>query len=230
MLRSFRFGESKLITDFYTEEMGRLSVIANAPNGSRKRQRSPAMQPLSIVELECDVRQRQRLQKLREVRLAEPYTSLPFDASKLSIGLFVAEFLCYALRGEQKDRPLFAYVEKSLRWLDGCATGFANFHLVFLMRISRFLGFYPNLESDGEFFDLRESTFTGRQPLHRDYLQPEEAGRIRQLMRMDYTTMHLFAMSRQERNRCVEVLLLYYKLHLPDFPDMRSLPVLRELF
>ena len=50
------------------------------------------------------------------------------------------------------------------------------------------------------------------------------------LMRMNYETMHLFAMSRTERNRCLEIILRYYRLHLPGFPELKSPDVLRELF
>lgn len=49
-------------------------------------------------------------------------------------------------------------------------------------------------------------------------------------MRMDYPTMHLFHMSHTDRNRLLEVALVYYRLHLPDFPDLRSLSVLQELY
>ena len=49
-------------------------------------------------------------------------------------------------------------------------------------------------------------------------------------MRMNYDTMHLFEMSRAERNRCVEIILSYYRLHLPGFPELKSLEVLRELY
>ena len=42
------------------------------------------------------------------------------------------------------------------------------------------------------------------------------------MMRMDYSTMHLFKMSHEERNRLLEVSLTYYRLHLPDFPEMKS--------
>ena len=67
-------------------------------------------------------------------------------------------------------------------------------------------------------------------PLHRDFLAEQEASRIRLLMRMDYPTMHLFRLSRAERSRILEILLLYYQLHLPAFPELRSLKVLQELY
>ena len=50
------------------------------------------------------------------------------------------------------------------------------------------------------------------------------------LMRMNYETMHLFGMSRAERTRCLTTINDYYSLHLPDFPVLKSLEVLKELF
>jgi DNA repair protein RecO (recombination protein O) len=77
---------------------------------------------------------------------------------------------------------------------------------------------------------LREARFCNTAPLHRDFLQPEEAGMIQLLMRMDFPTMHLFRLSHQERNRIVDVLVQYYRLHIPQFPELRSLSVLQELW
>jgi DNA repair protein RecO (recombination protein O) len=106
------------------------------------------------------------------------------------------------------------------------------------MRLSRFLGFYPNLEECEEknekfgdlLFDLREARFCRMTPLHRDFLDSNEAQMIHLLMRMDFPTMHLFRLSHQERNRIVEVLLQYYRLHIPQFPELKSLAVLQELW
>ena len=114
----------------------------------------------------------------------------------------------------------------------GCETSFANFHLVFLMRLSRFLGLYPNVEeySSSDYFDLLNACFVSSQPYHGMFVRPEEASHIRTLMRMNYETMHLFAMNRMERNRCLDIINEYYRLHLPDFPELKSLPVLQELF
>ena len=94
------------------------------------------------------------------------------------------------------------------------------------------IGFFPNLEDyrEGAVFDMRSGEFADTAPLHRDYIEPTEAARIGVLMRMNYETMHLFRMSHDERNRCVELILAYYKLHVPNFPELKSLAVLQELF
>ena len=232
VLHSLKYGETRMIVDMFTRQFGRLSFIVSMPKTAKSKMKKQFFQPLSLLEIETDVRPKMQLQKLSDVRLASPFASIPFHPHKLSMALFLAEFLYYALRSEQRNELLYDYVESSILWLDGQEDRFANFHLVFLMRLSRFLGFYPNLDhyQTGDYFDLRVSEFLSAPPLHRDFLYPEEADKVQLMMRMDYPTMHLFRMSHQERNRLLEVTLIYYRLHLPDFPEMKSISVLQELY
>ena len=232
VLHSLKYGETRLIVDMFTRSMGRQSFIVSIPKSTKAKIKKQLFQPLSILVIEFDSRPKVQLQKLADVRLALPFSSIPFHAHKLSISLFLAEFLYYALRGEQENELLFDYVANSLLWLDGQQDRFSNFHLVFLMRLSRFLGFYPNLDhyQSGDYFDLRESMFQSAPPVHRDFLFPEEANKVQLMMRMDFPTMHLYRMSHDDRNRLLEVTLKYYRLHLPDFPELKSVSVLQELY
>ena len=211
VLHSLKYGETRLIVDMFTRSQGHLSFIVNIPKSSKSKFKKQFFQPLSLLEIETDIRPKLQLQKLADVRLSSPFSSIPFDAHKLAISLFLSEFLYHALRSEQRNEPLFDYIVNSLQWFDGQPGSFASFHLVFLMRLSRFLGFYPNLDDylPGDYFDLRESVFC--------------AG-------MDYPTMHLFRMTHQERNRLLEVTLAYYRLHIPDFPELKSVAVLQDLY
>ena len=232
VLHSLKYGETRLIVDMFTRSQGRQSFIVNIPKSVKGKIKKQLFQPLTLLEIESDLRPKLQLQKLSDVRLASPFSSIPFDPNKLSISLFIAEFLYYALRSEQHNEPLFDYIVNSIQWLDAQTDRFANFHLVFLMRLSRFLGFYPNLEhyQPGSYFDLRESIFLIVPPVHHDFLHPQEAEKIQLMMRMDFSTMHLFRMSHQDRNRLLEVALIYYRLHIPDFPELKSVPVLQELY
>ena len=232
VLHSVKYGEQKIIVDMLTADLGRLSFACRLPKTQRGKLKKQLFQPLTLLNIELDFRQGAALQTLRDVQMAHPFASIPFDAAKLSISLFVAEFLLHATRGEQQNEPLFQYIENSVLWLDGQTRAFANFHLVFMMRLSRFIGFFPNLDDyhDGDFFDLRNGVFSAVQPSHSEFVAPNEAAHIGKLMRMGYESMHLFRLSRHERNRCVEFILAYYQLHVPNFPELKSLPVLQELF
>ncbi|MEG2515116.1 MAG: DNA repair protein RecO, partial [Bacteroidaceae bacterium] len=82
----------------------------------------------------------------------------------------------------------------------------------------------------GDYFDLMNACFSSFKPFHNSYIKPEEAAKLIRLMRMNYETMHLFKMSRGERNRCLATINDYYRLHLPEFPVLKSIGVLQELF
>lgn len=238
VLNSLKYGDSQVIVDIFTEEAGRVAFIQKLPRSARSRMGKQLFQPLTILDLEFDHRPRQNLQRIREAAIACPFASIPFDARKLGISLFVAEFTTYATRAEQGNRQMYMFVENSVRWLDACRRDFANFHIVYMLHLARFVGFYPNLGDTAtagarqadEYFDLRGGCFVAHTPVHSDFLQPAEAQKIRLLMRLSYTTMRLLSLSRSERNRIVEVVLQYYRLHQPDFPELKSLGVLKELF
>lgn len=233
VLRTLKYNDTSLIADIYTEVSGRGSFLVSVPRSRKAAVKSVLFQPLSLVELEVDLRPNATIYKVKEAKSFYPFSSLPYDPYKSAIALFLSEFLYRAVREEAENRSLFAYLQHSIIWLDECRTGFANFHLVFLMRLSRFLGLYPNLEDyrQGDCFDLRGSCFAPLRPqVHSDYIGSEEASRLILLMRMNYETMHLFAMSRVERTRCLVIMNEYYRLHLPDFPVLKSIEVLKELF
>lgn len=224
--------DNKIVVDTLAENEGRVQFVATVSRSPRARVKRQLFQPLALVDIIAEGKANASLRVVKDASVAVPLVSVPFNPYKLSIALFVADFLKMALRGQQADPLIYKYVESSIMWLDGAEAGFANFHLVFMMRLSRFIGFLPNLEdyAEGCYFDLAGGCFCAMPPMHRDFLQPHEASRINALMRMSYETMRLFAMSRAERNRCVEVILDFYRLHVPDFRELKSWEVLKRLF
>lgn len=230
VLRSIKYGEQSLIVDLFTQYGGRQSFVVRIPKSPRAKMKKQFFQPSTILEIEFDYRPRLSLQKMKTATIALPFVSIVSNPFKLSIVLFLCELLAYATKDEQQDTPLYNYIESGLVWLDNANDGFANFHVVFLARLTLFLGFCPNLDSYGPYFDLRGGGFVSSRPLHPDYLEHDESDLVASLMRLDYNTMRLFKLNRSQRWRCLEVVLKYYQLHLPDFPELKSLDVLRELF
>ncbi|MDY6241855.1 MAG: DNA repair protein RecO [Prevotella sp.] len=232
VLRTVKYGESRIIVDLLTREAGRVSMVCQLTKSGKGKIKKQLLQPMTMLDVAFDYRKNISLQHFQDLRIGQVYRSLLFDPYKLSITLFLAEFLIYATRDETDNRQLYDFIETSLLWLDNADGGFANFHLVFMLRISLFIGFYPNLDDyhEGCWFDLREGCFTPLRPSHNDCLKPDEAARMRTIMRMSLDNMHLFRMSRVERNRCAEIILYYYRLHQSDFPELRSIEVLKELF
>ena len=232
VLRSVRFGESSLIVDVLTKSSGRVSFMVHIPKTSKGKIKKQYFQPMTLLDFEYDFRQRSNLQRIKDVRVSLPYSSISIDPAKSCISLFLSEFIYYATRNEQENPTLFSYISTSLEWLDNAYEDFANFHLVFMMRLGKFLGFHPFLEdfTPGCFFDLRNGCFTLSMPLHTDFLNAADAGHLYNLMRMNFDTMKLFKLSHDDRNRITEIVLRYYKLHLPNMPELQSFDILREVF
>lgn len=232
VLRSVRFGESSLIVDVLTKSSGRVSFMVHIPKTSKGKIKKQYFQPMTLLDFEYDFRQRSNLQRIKDVRVSLPYSSIPIDPAKSCISLFLSEFIYYTTRNEQENPTLFTYISTSLEWLDNAYEDFANFHLVFMMRLGKFLGFHPFLEdfTPGCFFDLRNGCFTLSMPLHTDFLNAADAGHLYNLMRMNFDTMKLFKLSHDDRNRITEIVLRYYKLHLPNMPELQSFDILREVF
>lgn len=232
VLHTLKYNDTSIIVEMYSECLGRSSYLVKVPRSNKSAVKSVLFQPLAILELEIESKSTSTLYRVKDAKAYYLFSTLPYDPYKSAIALFLAEFLYRAIREEAENRPLFTYLLHSIQWLDQQEFNYANFHLVFLMRLSRFLGLYPNLEDykSGDYFDLLNASFSTQKPLHNSYININESARLVQLMRMNYETMHLFAMSRAERNRCLVIINDYYRLHLPDFPILKSLEVLKELF
>jgi DNA repair protein RecO (recombination protein O) len=236
VLRTLKYNDASTIVEIYTELCGRASFVISV---SRSKQTGIRLglglfQPLAMIEFEADFRPTTTsLYRIKEAKSLIPFTTIPYDPFKSAISLFLADFFCRALREEGENHSLFAYLKYSIIWLDEVREEYANFHIIFLMHLSRFLGLYPNLENyhEGDYFDMLNAGFTSTRPMqHSFFILPEEASRLLYLTRMSYRTMHLFKMNRKERIRCLTIINEYYRLHLPGFPQLKSLKILQELF
>ena len=232
VLRYNRYNDDSAIVDIFTLSRGSLPFLVHDRRGKRKGGvQTTLLRPLNIVELVFDYRPSLSLQRIQELHIGHCYTSLPYDPIKETVALFLSEFLHSALRNEVQNADLYHYILYSLQWFDATSEGVANFHVAFLICLTHYLGFRPNLDAHAQpaYFDLRDGTAADSAPQHGYYLTGEEAAALPKLLRMNIRNMHKFRLNRQQRGRMLDVLTLYYKLHVPEFRELRSLAVLREV-
>lgn len=232
VLRSLRYGDQQVILNVFTETSGTVPFIVRLPRGGKQGMRASVWQPLALVDVIWEPRPRMNFQKPQEVVLWQPWRDLPFQPAKASIVLFLAECLSHALASEQENGALFDFLVSSLQWLDAAEDRYANFHVVFLLHLSLFLGFMPNDEdwAEGSFFDLQAASFVRARPAYPFYIEPAEAALVQKFLRMDYRSMRAVRLSGAARRRALELIILFYRLHIPEFPEIKSLGVLAEVF
>ena len=231
VLHSIKYSDSASIVTVYTRHFGRVSYMVHGINKKKSTCRAALMQPLSIVEMDVFHTPGKDLQRIKDLRIAYLFTGIPFDPVKNAVGLFLSEMLFRTLRQTEPDESIFLFLENSIQQFDCCEVGVANFHLVFLIKLTRFMGFEPNNdEGNISFFDLMNGVFLGQKPLHPHFLNPELTTDFLLLLKTDYTNMNNLHLSRQKRTKLLEGLIEYYKLHIPDFHGVHSLEVLQSLF
>lgn len=232
VLHCLPYSDSTHIVHLYTEDFGRMSYMVRLSKGKQSGLKRALFQPLSILSIQADHKGSRQLQRLKDATTTYPFSSVPFDVIKSSIALFLAEVLYRSLRDTERNPDLFEFMSRSIQWLDLGDKGLANFHLVFLIKLTRYLGFYPNLENrrEGWFFDLQGGVFVPNCPPHTAWLGPADALAFSRLMRINYDNMDTFGFEHGQRVRILRLMLDYYRLHLIEFPQIKSLDVLVDLF
>lgn len=230
VLRKVRYNDTGMIVDIFTASRGTVSFLAKAGKGSHIK--APLLTPLAIVDIGFRWRAQRPLQHLDDVQTAMPYSTLGIDPVRTSVAMFLQEFLYHALKNEVANESLFDYVTESMRILDGAQDGLANFHLAFMIRLTHYLGLWPRTGNwqKGYILDLKEASMTSHIPNHRYWIPAEETAQVPTLARMTFDNMRYFKMSHTQRNTILDGLITYYRLHVPEFPELRSIEVLREIF
>lgn len=222
------------IVTVYSLEKGRESFVITFGKKRSTLLKPVFLQPFTVVDLEIEQGKKGNLGRIKEVHPAFPLLDLLFNPVKMMLASFLAELLYVTLHDTTSDSALFSFLENSVRILDLQDKGIANFHLVFVMELMRFLGYYPNIsmKNVGEefYFDMLNGQFVDRPPLHSHYLSSQESRSFLLLQRMTYQNMSLFHFSRKERQMILNRVLEYYRMHLPAFREIRSLAVLQDLF
>jgi DNA repair protein RecO (recombination protein O) len=232
VLHNLPYSDKYRVVTLYTEMFGRIAFMVSESRSRKSGVPRSLLQPLSLLEMEVEHLNNRDIQRFKEVKPDYVTSLLHYHPVKNAIALFLSEVLFRIIQEKEANPPLFDYLHRSIKWLDLADAGVANFHLTFLLQLSAYLGIRPSnkLYKTGYFFDLLNGVFSEIVPVHNKYLDKNDSLVFERLLRMNYENMSLYTFSRQERSRIIQHILEYYKLHLSDFPEIKSLSVMQSLF
>jgi len=231
-LKTTSYSESSLVVHVYTERFGMQSYLVNGAKKPRAKLPANLFQPIHPLELVVYHKGHGGLQRIKEARQTPPLRSIPLDMVKSALAIFLNEMLYKVLKQQSPDGGTFRFVRKSILWLDESRANPANFHLVFLIRLSRFLGFLPlhSPERELAYFDLPNGVFCRSPPPHAYVLHEPHTSRFRQLMLSPFGESSSLRLSPGERRFLLEKILEFYRLHTENFTMPHSLDILEEIF
>lgn len=225
---SLKYQEKSLIVKCFTESDGIKSYfVQNAFSAKKSNQKIAYFQPLTILEIEANHKNKGTLEHFKEIKLATAYQTITTDIVKSTIVIFLSEILHHSIHEEEKNQDLFTFLETALLWLDTHSET-SNFHLILLLEITKFLGFYPDIsDAEPSFFDLNEGNFTEYQGINS--LSEHETFLFKKLINLKFDSdQKVFAGI--ERQILLKIVLDYYSIHLVGFKKPKSLDVLKEVF
>ncbi|MEZ5039594.1 MAG: DNA repair protein RecO [Saprospiraceae bacterium] len=231
VFKAIKYSETSLIVDIYTEEKGLRKYIISGVRSKRGQGKASLLQVMSMVELVVYEREDRDLNRIKEIKAAYVFQSIPFELKKGAIGLFLAEIARKTIKEATPNPELFVFLWDTFLWLDQTLESVINVHLQFLIELSSFLGFIPGGEFSEEtpLFDLQEGLFAANIPAHHHYLDESYSQLVHQLLESNLATCHTIPMTRAQRQNLIRHLLDYYRWHIEHFPDIHSHQILQEV-
>lgn len=212
VFRFTKFGETSIIVNIFTEQFGMQSYIVNGVRSTSSKSRMALYQPLTLVDLVVYHRENANILRIKEIKCLHPYQTVHADVKKSAVAMFLSEIMNKTIKEESHAGELCAFLIQSLTMLDTMTENVENFHLVFLLKLSRFIGFGVHAKNE---------VVGGR-------FASEETERLLEFfVKADYTTP--IRISNEQRRDVLDLLLRFYADHIDSLGEIRSVQVLREV-
>ncbi len=226
ILKKVAYSSSSAIVTIYTQRFGQCPFMVRGLG--KKGGRSAALQPLSRVEIDCTYREKNQVQSLSAISL-KPDSCILRHPMKGAISMFLAEMLYKSLREESPDPDLFSFLDYAIDFFE--KDGFSpNFHLIFLMNLTKFFGFFPSGKWTSEkcYFDLLNGSFTSDENASLHMLGAKEAASFFELTTSNFESKLIF--ENLLRRNLLKTMVEFYQIHLEGLGEIKSLPILIEIF
>jgi DNA repair protein RecO (recombination protein O) len=212
VFRFTKYGETSIIVTIFTELFGLQSYIVNGVRSKSARNKIALFQPLTLLSLVVYHREHANLERIKELHCLHPYQSLTADIKKSTIAIFITELLNKTVKDESHTKEMFTFLADSLIEIDELHAGYENAHLIFMIRLSRYLGFGPQFVNEvlgGRVTDAETEKILG--------------------MLLNAAFHEPLAITNHQRKELLDLLLKFYAEHLENLGELKSVQVLRDI-
>lgn len=212
VLHSIKYGESGIIVQVFSDLFGRQSFLVHSVRKKNSKISPYLFQPLTLLDIEGYIKENREIQRIKELKASVPLQQLHFDIRKSSIALFLSEILNKTLREADSNPTLFNYLSNAIQVFDITEKGIENFHLIFLMQYTKFIGIFPKDNID------------------HTYLSRSKSVGMFDLTEYSLSKASEISIANADRQILLDELVQYYYYHFEGLGTIKSLEVLREVF
>lgn len=212
VFRFTKYGETSIIVTIFTELFGLQSYIVNGVRSKTAKNKIALYQPLTLLNLVAYHRENANIERIKEISCFYPYQTLNADIKKSTMAMFITELINKTVKDESHTRDMFEFLSTSLIAIDSLKTDYENSHLVFMIRLSRYLGFgvqYANEVMGGKLTDEKTEIL------------------LKELVEADFHQA-VFLTNLQRKN-ILDLLIRFYTDHVENLGELKSVQVLRDV-
>ena len=230
VLSKIRYKDNDIIVKIFTREYGAISFIVKGSAKSKKSKiKFVYFQELTIVNIQFNFNPNRNLQYIKDLEIKHHYSSSHTDLVKTSVIIFLSEMLSNIITHQKKEVELYDYIEESLIWYD---TNHLNsyFHLIFLLELTKYLGFYPDIsENHLQYFNLEEGIYESSKT-SKYSIKDVNLNLFNNILGIKFDSNHLLALNSEEKMEVLNIIITYYKLHINNFKGLKSLDIIRNTY
>ena len=176
-------GESSIICKIFTEQQGLQTFIIKGVRSSKSKKKLGLFQALQLVKINATYSEKRGLQYLSEISVDEPIANEKVNMHKNFIAVFIAEITAKVLQENEQNIPLFNFIWNTKRELYLTDNLSGNFVLLFMLNLSKHLGFYPSIDNvNATYFNLETAEFSNDSLNLNIYLDKEKSTILKSLL------------------------------------------------
>lgn len=212
VFRFTKYGDTSVIVTIFTSGFGLQTYIVNGVRSKSTKSKIALYQPLTLLDLVVYYKENAPIKRIKETRCFHPYQTLHSDIRKSTLAMFINEVLNKIVKEESHAEELCEFIIASLITLDTLQENVENFHLIFLLKLSRFLGFGAGNTNEVLGWRITDTTI-------------EDA--LAKLITADYGDN--VPLTTEHRRELLSLLIAFYNDHTQMLGEMKSIQVLREI-
>ena len=226
VISKLKYKDNDLILKLLTRELGVCNFLVRNPAGKKRNKIINYFQPLTILNIEFENRNKSKLNYLKDVEIEYVFKSIHFDIKKSVVVLFISEILNRILNFQEKDELLFDFISDSFILFDKNKS--QNFHLFFLIRLTKYFGIFPQTDNNkGLYFDLEQGVFSVEKP-PKHYITGVNLDVFKKLLGIKFDRMNDINITNNMRRDLIDNIITYYKYHFESFGNLKSIDVIRK--
>lgn len=232
VLHSLRYSDTSLIARILTRNFGLQSYLIPGVYKSRAKIKAGLFHPFAMIEMVCYHKDREGLQRIKEIRHTQPLHGIMSDIRKSSVAIFLSEIMLGAFRNQEPQKEAFEFISKAIQRLDMLEENIGLFHIIFLLQLSKYLGFSPSAGYTEKacHFNIREGLYQDADDHTGACMTPGESYFFYLLSTQNNSGQPDIKVPADIKKKLLYRVVDYYRHHMDGLRELRSIEILSKVF